>query len=56
MPEVIVAPGDIKALQEFLTGANELRFVASFDPTPAPTPWLISEFDVLPDDSRGHNN
>jgi hypothetical protein len=40
---VIIAPDDVKALHEFVTGARELRFVASFDVTPAPIPWTVPE-------------
>lgn len=43
LPEVMIAAGDIKALREFLAAANEVRFVASFDVTPAPTPWTVPE-------------
>jgi hypothetical protein len=46
MPEVIVAPADIKALQEVLTGVDELRFVTSFDA--APTPWAMNDLAVPP--------
>ncbi len=43
LPEVIIAPDNIKALHEFVTGALELRFVASFDITPKPIPWTVLE-------------
>ena len=43
LPEVIIAPGDVEALRQFVTGASEARFVASFDQTPAPIPWAIIE-------------
>lgn len=43
LPEVIIAPEDVEALRQFITSASEVRFVASFDPTPAPIPWRIDE-------------
>lgn len=43
LPEVIIAPGDVEALRQFVTSASEVRFTASFDQTPAPIPWGITE-------------
>lgn len=43
LPEVIIAQDDIRALHEFVNATNELRFVASFDVTPAPIPWAVPE-------------
>jgi hypothetical protein len=52
MPEVLIAQKDIEALREFIASANEVRFTASFDETPAPTPWLVSELPT----AEAHNN
>jgi hypothetical protein len=52
MPEVLIAQKDMEALREFIASANEVRFTASFDETPAPTPWLVTE---LPS-AQAHNN
>lgn len=52
MPEVLIAQKDIEALRQFIASANEVRFTASFDETPAPTPWLVTE---LPTSQTQHN-
>jgi hypothetical protein len=52
MPKVLVAQKDLEALREFIASANEVRFTASFDETPAPTPWLITELPT----TETHNN
>lgn len=62
LPEVIIAPEDVEALRQFVIGAHELRFVASFDETPAPIPWVMTELSVSPmtiepsDSVPVHNN
>jgi hypothetical protein len=48
VPEVIIPPGDIEALQQFMASATELRFVASFEETPVPTPWVVTELTIPP--------
>jgi hypothetical protein len=62
LPEVIIAADDVQALYQLVTSASERRFLASFDETPASTPWVISELGVPPiiieplDTTRVHNN
>lgn len=62
LPEVIIAADDVQALHQLVTSASERRFLASFDETPASTPWVISELGVPPiiieplDTTRVHNN
>ncbi len=62
LPEVIIAPDDVEGLQQFVAGARQLRFVASFDETPASTPWVITDLSVSPvstepsDLAPAHNN
>ena len=55
LPEVIVATEDVEALRRFLTDAHDLRFVASFDETPASTPWVMTELSVAPIGGDGLN-
>jgi hypothetical protein len=62
LPEVIIAPEDVEALQQFVAGTRQLRFVASFDETPASTPWVITDLSFSPvsieqsDPAPVHNN
>jgi hypothetical protein len=44
----MVAAEDVEALRRFLSAAHDLRFVASFDETPASTPWLMTELTIAP--------
>lgn len=62
LPEVMVAAGDVEALRQFVSGARDLRYVASFDETPASTPWVMTELSIAPiagdavDSPPAHNN
>lgn len=47
MPEVIIAPDDIKALQQFVASANALRF-APLDDTPASTSPIVTALTIPP--------
>jgi hypothetical protein len=38
----------VEALRQFVIGAHELRFVASFDETPASIPWVMTELSTSP--------
>jgi len=48
MPEVIIAPDNREGLLQLLNGVRERRFEATFDETPASTPWALSELTVAP--------
>jgi hypothetical protein len=48
MPEVIIASDTRDGLMQFIASARERRFEASFDETPASTPWAMSELVVAP--------
>lgn len=62
LPEVIIAPEDLKAVQQFVSSASELTFVASFEETPSPSPWVMNDLAVPPimieplDSAAAHNN
>lgn len=62
LPEVIIAAEDVEALLQFVSGARDRRFVASFDETPASTPWVMTDLSVAPiaggalDPTPAHNN
>ncbi len=48
MPEVLIAPDNREGLLQLLDGVRERRFEATFDETPASTPWAMSELIVAP--------
>jgi hypothetical protein len=48
LPEVIIAADDVEAFLQFVSGARDLRFIASFDETPVSTPWVITELSIAP--------
>ena len=48
MPLVIISADDVRAFQELIASAQERRFEATFDETPATTPWVISDLTVAP--------
>ena len=62
LPEVIIAAEDVEAFLQFVSGARDLRFVASFDETPASTPWVMTELSIAPiavggpESTPDHNN
>jgi hypothetical protein len=62
LPEVIVAARDVEALRQFVSSVRDRRFVASFDETPASTPWVMTELSIAPiagsvqDSTPPHNN
>ena len=61
LPEVIVAAGDVEAFLQFVSGARDLRFVASFDETPVSTTWAMTELSIAPivgapESAPAHNN
>jgi hypothetical protein len=62
LPEVIIAADDVEAFLQFVSGARDLRFVASFDETPVSTPWVMTELSIAPiavgapESAPAHNN
>ena len=48
LPEVIVAADDVESFLQVVSGARDLRFVASFDDTPVSTPWAMTELSIAP--------
>jgi hypothetical protein len=56
LPEVMVNQKDVAALWDFVTSANAGQFVASFDETPAPIPWVTTELSSTPLESAPARN
>jgi len=48
VPEVIVDPGNVQALQQLIVSARERRFEASFDDNPQSIPWETVELTGPP--------
>ncbi len=48
MPEVLIAPDNRQGLTQLLDGVRERRFEATFDETPAATPWVTTDLTMAP--------
>jgi hypothetical protein len=48
IPEVLIAADNRLGLMQLLDGVRERRFEATFDETPASTPWVMTELTVPP--------
>jgi hypothetical protein len=62
LPEVIIATDDVEAVRQFVSGARDRRFVATFEETPIPTAWAMNDLAIAPitveplDSTQSHNN
>jgi hypothetical protein len=62
LPEVIIAADDVEAVRQFVSGARDRRFVATFEETYTPTAWAMSDLAITPitveplDSTQSHNN
>jgi hypothetical protein len=61
-PEVIIAADDVEALRQFVSGARDRRFVATFEEAPTPVAWAVNDLAIAPitveplDSTQSHNN
>jgi hypothetical protein len=62
LPEVIIAAEDVEAVRQFVSGARDRRFVATFEDAPTPTAWVMNDLAIAPitveplDSTESHNN
>jgi hypothetical protein len=62
LPEVIIAADDVEAVRQFVNGARDRRFVATFEESPTPTAWAMNDLAIAPitieplEASHSHNN
>jgi hypothetical protein len=62
LPEVIIADDDVEAVRQFVSGARDRRFVATFEEAPIPTAWVMNDLAIAPitveplDSTQSHNN